>query len=102
MGVHLSDQSFGGDADRRADYQDFIKRFQEDPHSISTQEAAQRYQELIGHAPPELVAEANQHIMGLLPQNDREVLADNIHGSQQNLGLLDNIVGKDSFLNTPL
>ena len=95
MGVHLSDQS-------RADYSDYLKRFQEDPHSISTEEAVQRYQELVRHAPPELAAEANQQIMGLLPQNEREVLADNIQGSPQNFGLLDNILGKDSVLNTPL
>jgi len=38
MGVHLSDQS-------RADYSDYLKRFQEDPHSISTEEAVQRYRE---------------------------------------------------------
>jgi hypothetical protein len=104
MGVHLSDQSFGADSDRQADYGDFLKRFQEDPQSISAEEAARRYRELVSHAPPELAAEANQQIMGLLPQNDREVLAENIHGSgaQQNFGLLDNILGKDSFLNTPL
>ena len=95
MGVHLSDQS-------RADYSDYLKRFQEDPHSISTEEAVQRYQELVRYAPPELAAEANQQIMGLLPQNEREVLADNIQGSPQNFGLLDNILGKDSVLNTPL
>jgi hypothetical protein len=95
MAVHLSEQS-------RADYSDFLKRFQEDPHSISTEEAVQRYQELMRHAPPELAAEANQQIMGLLPQNDRAVLAKNIQGSQQSTGLLDNVLGKDSFLNTPL
>jgi len=102
MGVHLSDQSFGDDSDRRADYSDFLKRFQEDPHSISAEEAAQRYQELMRHAPPELAAEANQHIMGLLPQNEREVLADNIKGAPHQFGLLDNVLGKDSMLNTPL
>src|SRR5215211_3109065 len=101
MGVHLSD-SFGDNSERRADYSDFLKRFQEDPHSISAEEAAQRYQELVSHAPPELAAEANQHIMGLLPQSEREVLADNIHGSPQHFGLLDNVLGKDSVLNTPL
>jgi hypothetical protein len=95
MGVHLSEQS-------RADYSDYLKRFQEDPQSISTEEAAQRYQELVRHAPPELAAEANQQIMGLLPQNEREVLADNIQGSPQNFGLLDKVLGKDSVLNTPL
>src|SRR5215213_9825216 len=95
MGVHLSEES-------RADYSDYLKRFQEDPQSISTEEAAQRYKELVSHAPPELAAEANQQIMGLLPQNEREVLADNIHGSQQNFGLLDKVLGKDSVLNTPL
>jgi hypothetical protein len=102
MSVHLSDQSFEDDSERRADYSDFLRRFQADPQSISTEEAAQRYQELVSHAPPELAAEANQQIMGLLPQNEREVLADNIHGSQQNFGLLDKVLGKDSVLNTPL
>ncbi len=95
MAVHLSEQS-------RADYSDYLKRFQEDPQSISTEEAAQRYKELMSHASPELAAEANQHIMSLLPQNDRAVLASNIEGSQQSSGLLDSILGKDSFLNTPL
>ena len=98
MRVHLSDQS-------RADYSDYLKRFQEDPHSISTEEAAQRYQELVRHAPPELAAEANQQIMGLLPQNEREVLATNIQGgtqTPQTIGLLDHVLGKDSVLNTPL
>ena len=76
MGVHLSDrsQSFGEDSDRQADYGDFLKRFQEDPHSISAEEAVRRYRELVSHAPPELAAETNQQIMGLLPQPDREVL----------------------------
>ena len=101
MSVHLSD-SFGENSERRADYSDFLKRFQEDPHSISAEEAAQRYKELVSHAPPELAAEANQQIMSLLPQNEHEVLADNIQGSQQPAGLLDNILGKDSVLNTPL
>src|SRR5205814_313157 len=41
-------------------------------------------------------------IMGLLPQNDRNVLATNIQGGAQNVGLLDNVLGKDSVLNTPL
>jgi hypothetical protein len=95
MGVHLSEQS-------QADYSDYLKRFQEDPQSISTEEAVQRYQELVRHAPPELAAEADQHVMGLLPQNDRDVLATNIQGGAQNFGLLDNVLGKDSVLNTPL
>jgi hypothetical protein len=98
MAVHLSEES-------RADYSDYLKRFQEDPQSISAEEAAQRYQELVRQAPPELAAEANQQVMGLLPQNEREVLATNIQGSQgeaQNFGLLDRILGKDSVLNTPL
>lgn len=95
MAVHLSEQ-------KQADYSDYLKRFQEDPQSISTEEAAQRYKELVSQAPPELAAEANQQIMGLLPQPEREVLADNIRGSQQNFGLLDKVLGKDSVLNTPL
>src|SRR5690348_11769985 len=95
MAVHLSEES-------QADYRDFLQRLQDDPHNVSTQEVAQRYHELVSQAPPELAAEANQHVMGLLPQNEREVLASNINGSPQHLGLLDNLLGKDSFLNTPL
>jgi hypothetical protein len=94
MAVHLSEQS-------RADYSDYLRRFREDPQSISTEEAAQRYQELVSHAPPELAAEANQQVMGLLPQSDREVLASNIHGSQQNFSI-GSLFGEDSFLNTPV
>src|SRR6476661_10112159 len=95
MAVHLSEQ-------KQADYSDYLKRFQEDPQSISAEEAAQRYQELMRHAPPELAAEANQHIMGLLPQNERDVLATNVQGGPQTLGLLEHVLGKDSVLNTPL
>ena len=71
MGVHLSEQ-------KQADYKDYLQRFQEDPQSISAEEAAQHYQELMQHAPPELANEANQHILSLLPQNERDVLATNI------------------------
>jgi hypothetical protein len=97
MAVHLSEQ-------KRADYSDYLKRFQEDPQSISAEEAAQRYQELVRQAPPELADEANQQVMGLLPQNEREVLATDIQGQggPENFGLLDRILGKDSVLNTPL
>jgi hypothetical protein len=98
MAVHLSEES-------RADYSDFLKRFKANPQSISAEEAAQRYQELVHHAPPELAAEANQQIMGLLPQDERDVLATNIQGggrTPQTIGLLDHIMGKDSVLNTPL
>src|SRR5262245_24835192 len=97
MAVHLSEQ-------RQADYKEYLDRFQQDPQSISTEEAVQRYQELVSHAPPELAAEADQHVMGLLPQNDRDVLATNIQGEAQtqNFGLLDQVLGKDSVLNTPL
>ena len=98
MGVHLSEQ-------KQADYKDYLQRFQEDPQSISAEEAAQHYQELMQHAPPELANEANQHILSLLPQNERDVLATNIQGgaqTPQTLGLLDHILGKDSVLNTPL
>jgi len=98
MAVHLSEQ-------KQADYKDYLQRFQEDPQSISAEEAAQHYQELVSHAPPALANEANQQIMGLLPQNERDVLATNVQGgaqTPQTLGLLDHVLGKNSVLNTPL
>jgi hypothetical protein len=83
MASNKSGQSFANDAERQADYGDFLRRFQQDPTSISAEEAARRYSELVSHASPELVVEANRMTFGQLPAQDREVLAGQFMEAQQ-------------------
>lgn len=72
----LLQQIFGGDKQRQDDYADFARRAQQDPSSISDEEAARRYREMMRNAPPEVVAEANAHVAEQLPQEDRDKMAD--------------------------
>jgi hypothetical protein len=101
-------QQFFGATPQREDYADFLQRFQADATSISTEEAARRYRELISHAPPEVAAEVNSQIIGQLPHEDRQHLAHHItlsdtpQSGAQPPDMLDQLLGKDSPLNTPL
>lgn len=45
---------FMGQSGREDEYRDFARRVQEDPDSISEQEAAQRYRDMMAHAPDDL------------------------------------------------
>jgi hypothetical protein len=68
-------QLFGGDEAKQQDYADFLRRFQEDPGSISEAEASRRYRELVRSAGPNTVAEAYQHVLGQLAPEQRQQLA---------------------------
>jgi hypothetical protein len=85
------------------DYRNFLQRFQADPTSISAEEAARRYRELLSVAPPAVAAEVQSHVLGQLPHEDRQALTltDTAPDSRQSFGL-DQLLGKDSFLNTPM
>jgi hypothetical protein len=69
-------QFFGGNQSKRQDYSDFLRRFQQDPGSISEAEASQRYRELLRNASPNVVADAYQHVLGQLAPEQRQQLAD--------------------------
>jgi uncharacterized protein (DUF2267 family) len=74
MAMDLLQQLFG-DQGRQQDYDDFLNRAQNNPQSISEQEAAQRYQELMRNAPPELAEEANEAVFNQLPPEMRAQMA---------------------------
>jgi hypothetical protein len=62
-------------AQQQQDYADFLRRFEADPSSISGEEAARRYHELIGLASPEDAAAAQSQVLGQLPPESRRTLA---------------------------
>jgi hypothetical protein len=62
-------------AQQQQDYADFVRRFEADPSSISGEEAARRYHELIGLASPEEAAAAQKEALGQLPHESRRTLA---------------------------
>jgi hypothetical protein len=83
MAIDLLQQFFGTNPQRQQEYSDFLQRYNNDPNSISDEEAARRYREMMRNAPPDLAAQANQHAFGQLPQQDRTALADQFrHASQ--------------------
>ena len=133
--MDLFQQFFGTNPQRQQEYADFVQRQQNDPNSISDEEAARRYREMMRNAPPELAAEANQHAFEQLPQPDRRAVADRFRAAhedpnrpfssynyadpdeaadprhlgqmagqaaQQDPDLLEQLVGKDSPLNSTL
>ena len=60
---------------KQQDYNDFVRRFQNDPNSISETEVMQRYRELLRNASPNTVADAYQHVLGQLAPEQREQVA---------------------------
>ena len=75
MAMDLLQQFLGRSPQRQQEYADFLQRFQSDPNSISDEEAARRYREMMQNASPELAAQANQQVFSQLPQQDRQALA---------------------------
>jgi hypothetical protein len=60
---------------QQQDYADFLRRFEADPSSISGEEAARRYNELLGMASPEDAAAAQSQALAQLPPASRRTLA---------------------------
>lgn len=135
MAMDLLQQFFGTNPQRQQEYADFIQRYQDDPNSISDEEAARRYREMMRNASPNMAAEAHQHAFEQLPQQDRRAVADRFRSATEdpnrpydgytynnvdeaadprNLGqmagrasekdpdLLEQLVGKDSPLNSTM
>jgi hypothetical protein len=76
MAMDLLQKFFGTNPQAQQDYSDFVQRYQNDPNSISDEEAARRYREMIRQAPPDLTDQAHDYGFGQLPQQDRRALAD--------------------------
>lgn len=135
MAMDLLQQFFGTNPQRQQEYADFVQRYQDDPNSISDEEAARRYREMMRNASPKMAAEAHQHAFEQLPQQDRRAVADRFRSATEdpnrpfdgytysnadeaadprNLGqmagrasekdpdLLEQLVGKDSPLNSTM
>lgn len=69
---------FMGQSGREDDYKDFERRYQADPESISEQEAAQRYRDMMVHAPddlddPDAPAEYERAFSKMSPDERREL-----------------------------
>jgi hypothetical protein len=60
---------------QQQDYADFLRRFEADPNSISSEEATRRYHELIGLATPEEAAAARSQAFAQLAPESRHTLA---------------------------
>jgi len=75
MAMDLLQKFLGSNPQKQQDYADFVQRYHNDPNSISDEEAARRYRELMRNAPQDLADEADQHGFGQLPEQDRRQLA---------------------------
>ena len=69
---------FMGQGGREDDYRDFERRYQENPDGISQAEAAQRYRDMMAHAPddrddPDAEAEYERAFGELSPDERREL-----------------------------
>jgi hypothetical protein len=62
-------------AQQQQDYADFLRRFEADPSSISGEEAARRYHELMSLASPEEAAAAQSQAFAQLAPESRRTLA---------------------------
>lgn len=76
MSLESLQKFLGGAGGKQQDYADFLHRFQQDPNSISADEASQRYRELLRNASPAAVSEAYDTVLGqLAPEQRRELAA---------------------------
>lgn len=83
MSTDLLQKFFGTNPQQQQDYTDFIQRYQNDPNSISDQEAARRYREMLRHAPQDMAAEAHDQAFQQLSPQDRGQLADSFRNATQ-------------------
>lgn len=74
MAIDLLQQILGGG--QQEDYQDFLRRYQQNPTEISDAEAAQRYRELMRNAPAGMAADAHAQALGRLSAAERAKLAE--------------------------
>jgi hypothetical protein len=83
MAMDLLDRFFGTNPQAQQEYGEFVRRYQDDPNSISDEEAARRYREMMRNAPPDVAADAHEQAFGQLPQQDRRALAERYRDATQ-------------------
>src|SRR5215212_8029370 len=76
-------QKFLGNNPQKEEYSDFVQRYQDDPNSISNEEAARRYREMMRNSPSGLAAEAHDQAFAQVPHADRRKLAEHFQGATQ-------------------
>lgn len=81
MDLSLLQQFFQNNPERQQDYADFIQRYQDNPASISDEEAARRYREIMRHTSTDAADEANEQAFGGLPVNMLKSLAGSFLGA---------------------
>ncbi|HEU5014783.1 MAG TPA: hypothetical protein VFT66_19840 [Roseiflexaceae bacterium] len=86
MALDLLQKFLGSNPQKQQDYADFVQRYQNDPSSISDEEAARRYREMMRNSPQDLADQANQHGFGQLPEQDRRQLAQQYEQAHSNPG----------------
>lgn len=84
MAMDLLQKFLGSNPQKQQEYADFVRRYQEDPNSISDEEAARRYRELMRNSPQDLADEAHQHGFGQLPEQERRKLAQQYQDANSN------------------
>lgn len=74
-----------GNPQSQQQYQQFADQYDNDPHSISDEEAARRYRELMAQAQPNspAVQQAHQQAFSQMSQQDREALAQHYQQATQ-------------------
>jgi hypothetical protein len=135
MAIDMLQKFFGSNPQHQQEYSDFVQRYQDDPNSISNDEAARRYRDMMRNSPSGLAADAHDEAFAQVPQADRRKLAEHFQGAAQdpnrpfngyhfpdpdqaadphNIGqmahqagtqdpdLLEQLIGKDSPLNSTL
>lgn len=82
MAIDLLQQILGGG--QQQDYQDFLRRYQQNPAEISDAEAAQRYRELMRNAPAGVAADAHAQALSRLSAAERGKLAEQYQQAHDN------------------
>jgi hypothetical protein len=76
MALDRLQEMLGGSPQQQQDAADFLRRYQDDPGSISDAEAARRYREMMRNAPADMAADAHSSALDQLSAEERAKLAD--------------------------
>jgi hypothetical protein len=85
MAIDMLQKFFKSNPQHQQEYSDFVQRYQDDPNSISNDEAARRYREMLRHSPSGLAADAHDEAFAQVPQADRRKLAEHFQGATQDV-----------------
>ncbi len=76
-------QFFGQDPNRQQQYQDFSRRYQQDPQQLSPQETARMYRQLANQLDPQDLDDANEEAFSRLSPQQRQELAQRFQQATQ-------------------